>query len=60
MSDEVTNPLYGKFEEVVDALVKPKSAPEADAGTADGQGGREGRGEGYGEEEERKARPRKA
>ncbi len=28
MSDKVTNPLYGKFEEVVDALVEEKPAPE--------------------------------
>lgn len=28
MSDEITNPLYGKFDEVVEALVRDKSAPE--------------------------------
>ena len=28
MSDEITNPLYGKFDEMVDALVKPKRSPE--------------------------------
>ena len=28
MSDDVTNPLYGKFDEVVEALVKPRTPPE--------------------------------
>lgn len=57
MSDEITNPLYGKFDEVVDALVqdKPPSPEEAVAGSGEDaivreklEGGyeeREGRGE---------------
>ena len=28
MSDDVTNPRYGKFEEVAEALVKPMPSPE--------------------------------
>ena len=40
MSDEITNPLYGKFDEVVDALVKPKdSAEEEDARSVEGRSG---------------------
>ena len=32
MSEKVTNPVYGKFDEVVDALVQEKPSPEDEAG----------------------------
>ena len=55
MSDEITNPLYRKFDEVVDTLVKAKPAPEeADAESAEDQVVRERGEEGYGEEKRRK------
>lgn len=54
MSDDITNPLYGKFDEVVDALVKDKPSPEDEvAGSGEEPIVREKAEEGYEEEEGR-------
>ena len=54
MSDKVTNPLYGKFDEVVDALVEEKPAPEEESRVRGVREGGRGRGR-----KKRRERPRK-